>query len=96
MSKKVISNLSSSLLKKKLMKSENCRYCNTYAEKNKLIYHLRKHANCANLYMRENKLKTRVLLIIVERSSVQILWGRDRNFTKITKVLCSIQFLVLN
>ena len=58
MSKKLIANLSSPLLEKKLMKKEDCRFCNIHAEKIMLFYHLQKHSYCAKLYMRENKLKS--------------------------------------
>ena len=41
-----------------MMKNENCRYCNIYAERIILFFHLRKHAYCSTLYMREYKLKS--------------------------------------
>ena len=57
-SKYILLNLSNQNLKERMMKNENCRYCNIYAEKINLFYHLRKHVYCATLYMRQYKLKS--------------------------------------
>ena len=66
-----------------MMKNENCRYCNIYAERIILFFHLRKHAYCATLYMREYKLKSIDSILIKQYKCINY----DDNINKIVFII---------